>query len=348
MFDLLIAAFGRPDGVDLPVEEVGYSPEPNWAMRVRRRYRLPEHKDYEIRLRPYPKWRYFGSNKRGITLAEIGAHAAAALREAFAQFKPVSATGVGTHLYRTRRLTNATTQKALDQLHWLLSQVDGEQFAQLVIPTDSHLIGIGQRSLAAVRVMGGRDEFAAALDQLSTRRADEAALLYDDHLCRWAEKLDDSRFERFVEDLLAVERGVRRVRQVGSTREPDDGRDLMVEWSTPPDRSGNAWRERTGLNLSTVREVLVQVKLRRNGVGRSDLSGLRDTLEHYQCGGLLIVAFPRVTVSLMNHLAELRRRGQWWVDWWGRTELEARVRRHPEVAVRYRDIVTLDASTSQF
>jgi hypothetical protein len=310
---------------------------------VRRRLRLPETRDYEVRLRAYPKWTYFGSNKRGVTLADIGDGPAAVLLERFAGFHPKSASGVDAQLFRTERLMNAPSLKALALLRWLLQQVDGEAGDPLVIPTDSHLIGIGRRSLAAVRVLGGRDSFEAAREELAARRADEADLLHDDHLCEWAEKIDDARFERFVEDLLTVERGVRRVRQVGATREPDDGRDLMAEWSTPPDRGGNARRSESETNLSTIRDVLVQVKVRQSGVGRADLPGLRDTLEHYLCGGLLIVAFPRITVPLINHLTELRRRGPWWIDWWGRTELEERVRRHPEVAARYADIVRLNA-----
>jgi hypothetical protein len=230
----------------------------------------------------------------------------------------------------------------LDQLIWLIKQIDGSSRPPLLIPVDSHLIGVGERSLAAVRTWCGRDHFDAAYDELNARRAEEAGLLYEDHICQWAQLIDDNRFELFVRDLLAVERGVHRVRQIGASREPDDGRDLLVEWSTPPDRSGNAWRDKTGLNLSLAREILVQVKLRRTaGVGRADLPGLRDTLEHYRCDGLLIVAYPRVTVSLIDHLNELRRKGDWWIDWWGRSELEARVRRHPEVAARYQDVVEL-------
>jgi len=37
-----------------------------------------------------------------------------------------------------------------------------------------------------------------------------------------------------IGDLLLAERGVQRVRQVGGTRDRDDGRDFMLEWVLPP------------------------------------------------------------------------------------------------------------------
>jgi hypothetical protein len=348
MFNLLIAAFGKPDGINLPIEEVSWpSPEPQWLTRVRKRLRLANDNDYEVRQRTYPKWSYFGSNKRGVSLAEIDSEAAMRLRGAFAQFQPLSVSGVDTILYRSARLSNAAHNNALRQLAWLIGQVDGDAQPPLILPVDSHVIGIGRRSVAAVRVWCGRDQFDAAYDQLAERRADEASLFNSDHVCQWSEAIDDGRFEQMIGELLTVERGVFWVRQVGATHEPDDGRDFLVEWLTPPDRSGNAWRERSDLNLSVTRQILVQVKLRRSGVGRSELPGLRDTLEHHRCDGLLVVAFPRITATLVDHLNELRRRGAWWIDWWGRTELEARLRRHPEIAARYPDIIRLAPSESR-
>lgn len=131
------------------------------------------------------------------------------------------------------------------------------------------------------------------------------------------------------------------VRQVGATREPDDGRDFLAEWSAPP----------IGLTTEGVADgmvppnprqrILIQVKARARGVGRSDLPGLRDTIEHHGASGMLIVGYPNLTVQLMDHLDRMRRAGHFWIDWWGRAELDRRVRARPEVASRYSDLLTL-------
>jgi hypothetical protein len=323
--------------------EYSGNPDRDWIASVRRRLRFNESvPNWETRARSCPRWIYFGSNLRGVTVAEIGSHAAARLKEVIGDFKPRVIEGVDAILYRTDQFSNAVRKKTLARLAWLVKQADGQYSPLVIVPTDSHVIAIGSRSIAAVRDMAGRDVFDAEREKLTARHSEEAAWLNVGRACRWAEVIEDSRFEQFVGELLALERGVRRVRQVGATREPDDGRDFLVDWITAPDRGGNTWN-RDG-PLSEEREVIVQVKVRRSGVGRSDLPGIRDTLEHYRCGGLLVVAFPRITVSLMNHLAELRRRGQWWVEWWGQTELEERVRRYPELAGRFPDLIRLDGT----
>lgn len=342
--NLITDAFGQPSG-DSASDDIDLdSPEPQWIKNVRRRYRLAEFKDNEVRQRAYPKWIYFGSTKRGISAVQIDESAATTLKAALSVFQSTSVPGVNARLYRSQRIRNAAEDKALAQLNWLVGEIDGSSRPPLVIPVDSHLIGIGERSLAAVRSWSGRDNYDAARDELNTRRANEARLLFDDNICRWADVIDDGRFELLVYDLLAVERGVHRVRQVGASREPDGGRDLLVEWSTAPDRGGNTWKEKTGLKISAVRNIIVQVKIRQRAVNKGDLSDLRDTLEHYRSDGLLVVGYPRLTVPLMDHLDALRRRGDWWVDWWSRSELEERMRRHPEIAARYPDIVTLTPS----
>lgn len=339
--NLITDAFGQPSGDNAGDDIDLEAPEPQWVKSVRRRYRLADFKDNEVRQRAYPKWVYFGSNKRGISAVQIDESAAIALKTALSAFQATSVYGVNARLYRSQRIRNVAEDKALAQLNLLVSEIDGSARPPLVIPVDSHLIAIGERSLAAVRSWSGRNSYDAAHDELTTRRAEEARLLFGDHICRWSEVIDDGRFELLVYDLLAAERGVRRVRQVRASREPDDGRDLLVEWSTAPDRGGNTWKDKTGLKLSAVRNIVVQVKVRQRGVNRGDLRGLRDTIEHYRCDGLLIVGYPRLTVPLQNHLDELRRKGDWWIDWWSRSELEERLRRHPEIAARYPDIVTL-------
>lgn len=341
MHTLINTVFGgRPASNDRIDRGYSDSPSRHWIDRVCRRLRCDTSKDCEVRARSYPNWTYFGSNKRGVTLVEIGALAAAALKHAFASFNARSVEGVHAMLFRSDQYSNAARKETLARLAWFVKQVDGKASPLFIVPTDSHVIAIGDSCIAAIRDMAGRDQFEAERTNLRARRAAEAALLNEDHVCRWAEVIDDARFEKFVGELLGVERGVQRVRQVGATREPDDGRDFLVDWMTAPDRGGVAWKE-PNMPLSEMREILVQVKVRRTGVGRSDLPGLRDTLDHHRSDGLLIVAFPRVTAQLMNHLTELRRRGQWWVDWWGQTELEERVRRQPEIAGRFPDIVRL-------
>ena len=340
MRDLMAELFGTaPHSADHGDPGYNGSPAREWIVRVRELLGLGID-DGEGRTRSYPQWTYFGSHQRGVSVVELGERATCSLRKALAGFSPQKVDGVQATLYRTQHFFNAARLDSVNLLLALIKEVDGAESEAMIVPIDSHVVAVGRHCVAAVRDRADRELYDAELEQLETRHAHEAAFLCHDVMFEWAQQLDDARFEAFVGDLLLVEPGVARVRQVGDTRERDDGRDFLVDWLTTPDRSNELWQEPKS-PISVFRHVVVQAKIRRGGVGRAHLTGLRDTLEHYRCDGLLVVAYPRVTSQLTTHLEELRRRGQYWVEWWGKTQLEERLRRHPQIAKRYPDVVKL-------
>jgi hypothetical protein len=260
-------------------------------------------------------------------------------------FRPIVADGVGSRAFRTEHLVNAVPHKKLQAAAGFLAMVEKQIGNPLVLPLDSHFVLVGQTALVAVAAPCGAEPFDRERIATEARREVESSVFLHDLEVIWEDRLDDARFEALVGELLARERGIHWVRQVGATREADDGRDFLAEWSVPP--AGLSVDGVSGGHVSPYerRDVMIQVKLRSKGVSRSDLPGLRDTLEHYRCSGLLVVAFPQVTTTLLDHLNELRRRGQFWVDWWGRAEIDRRLRRHPEIAARFRDLVQLRRPT---
>lgn len=87
MGNLIVNAFGRQN-TDQSVEDIDReAPEPEWIKSVRRRFRLAEFKDNEVHQRSYPKWIYFGSNKRGISAVQIDESAASVLKGLYRHFK---------------------------------------------------------------------------------------------------------------------------------------------------------------------------------------------------------------------------------------------------------------------
>lgn len=338
MDDLMTALFGTAPRFD-QCGDPGYDggPENEWITRARKVLNL-EAGQGETRARSYPNWVYFGSHALGFSVVDLGLAATDHLRSKLASLSALEVEGVHATLYQSGRLLNAARKATINLLEALIAEVDGEKYELLIVPIDSHVIAVGKRCVAAIRDGAGRDIYTVELERLHKRREKEARFLHHESQFEWSEHLDDARFEALVEDLLLVEQGVVRVRQVGDTRERDDGRDLLVDWWTPPDSGNELWQSPQA-PVTTLRHVAVQVKIRRTGVGRNHLRGLRDTLEYYQCGGLLVVAFPRVTSQLTAHLEDMRRRGQYWVEWWGRTQLEQRLRQQPHIAGRYADLV---------
>lgn len=51
--------------------------------------------------------------------------------------------------------------------------------------------------------------------------------------------------------------------------------------------------------------------------------------------------YPNVTSQLTEHLASLQ--GQYFVEWWNQRDWEERLRRQPQIALRYPELVTLVA-----
>jgi hypothetical protein len=86
----------------------------------------------------------------------------------------------------------------------------------------------------------------------------------------------------------------------------------------------------------------VQIKTRNKTVGKSDVRDVRDTLERHDANGFFLLVYPRLSNDLINYLETLRRQG-YWVDWWGRPQIEDRLRRRPHIATRFSDLVRLQS-----
>ncbi len=343
--DMVLDIFGIPAAGprDWRDGEANYKIQPPWLDAVRKRLRLNTSEGWEFNHRKTLGTNVFTSISRGVSIAEIGADRIAKLRKWLINFRPASAEGMTRTSFRSDLLVNAVSNSRLKQAAALLAMIEAEKEPLAVIPFDSHFILIGMTTFVALADPCGFEAFHSERVATEMRRNAEAEVFLPDADVQWAESIDDVRFEALIGELLAQERGVLRIRQVGATREADDGRDFLAEWRLPP-HGLTAAGITDGAPLLEQRDVIVQVKIRRQGVGRSHLPGLRDTMEHYRCTGLLVVAFPNVTTTLGDHLAELRRKGDYWIDWWGKVEIEQRVRRFPDIAARYRDLLMLRRS----
>jgi hypothetical protein len=341
--DMVLDIFGIPAAgpSDWHDGEACYKNPPTWVGSVRKRLRLKTVEDWEFNYRKSLNSRVFTSVKRGVSVIELGKDRILSLRRWMSEFLPPSVVGPTRMSFRSKLLVNAVPNARLKEAKALLKKVEPDANDLLIVPFDSHFVVIGHTALVALTAECGPEAYHSERIAIEARRDAEAEVFLQDVDVVWADTLDDRRFEEMIGELIARERGVQRIRQVGSTRESDDGRDFIVEWAQPPSDLVTAGIADGAAPFLELRQVIIQVKIRTQGVGRSHLPGLRDTLEHYRCSGLLVVAYPNVTTTLSDHLTELRRGGQFWIDWWNRSEIDQRVRRFPDVAARFSDLVTL-------
>lgn len=201
----------------------------------------------------------------------------------------------------------------------------------IVLPLETHCLLIGGSALAIVRTDCGHAAFLRSRERWEgpIRQAD--AVFGQSGMFTWQADLRSDRLEELAEELLAVEPGVVRVRSAGPHTERDQGRDLIVDWLQIVDATSDPPTLRTDT-------ILVQVKSRNRTVGKGDVRDVRDTIERHGATGFLLVAHPEISGDLVNYLETLRQRGEW-IEWWGRKQIEERLRRNLHVAARYTDIV---------
>jgi hypothetical protein len=135
-----------------------------------------------------------------------------------------------------------------------------------------------------------------------------------------------------------LEPGVARVRKVSSGREQDRGRDMMVDWYLATNLSQiSGGGEKT---LYKLHHLIVQCKAFNRSVNKSYVTDIRDTIDRHKADGYFLVVSSTITTGLYDYLDELRSRRSFYIEWWTRVELEDRLRRNPDVALRFSRIVT--------
>lgn len=226
-----------------------------------------------------------------------------------------------------------TIRKGMEILRRVEGSVDAHKV--MTIPVDSHCVLIGQRTIVA---LAGRFD-AARFNELQAKwerqNAEQSAIFLVGVRWIWNTPLDPTRFEALVDAILSEESGLEWVRAAGPSFERDQGRDLIAEWVTPPGLPGGDVHYETAVRR---RKVIVQVKSRKKTVGKSDVQDVRDTIERHNADGFLLVAHPGWSNDLFNYCEGLAQKGIW-VDVWGPSHLEERLRARPYIAERFADLV---------
>ena len=301
--------------------------------------------------RKNPDWEYFVDYGNSISIAKLPRDARQCLNHLFCFYEPQAVRSGDNYVLSANGLRNCVPIAVAERGIEILQRVEGRNAAKwsgpashptentiLMIPLETHCVFVGAHTIVSLTQPCGLSEFENARMQWSRQSALEASIFNAGVQWRWADKLNPARFEQLVEALLSEEPGLHWVRPAGPAYERDQGRDLVAMWLTPP---GLSQRFKEGQEDKPVeaRKILVQVKVRKKAVGKGDVRDVRDTLERHNADGFLLVAHPGWSNDLFNYLEFLAERGCW-VNLWGPTQLEERLRRRPHVAQLFSDLVT--------
>ncbi|SCE95430.1 Restriction endonuclease [Micromonospora echinospora] len=284
-------------------------------------------------------WRHYRSTLNGASVFRCPAIAEKA-KTALAIARPIQETPVpGGTLIDYQPLRSYKPGRLQTRAIRLLRRLENHRSGTpLVLPLDDCLFVVGDEHLLFLPTDGGTTRYGRERERVLRWHREQAVRLFGPEEFEWDEPINAGRFEELVRDLLIREPGVdpQRVRSMGPTTERDGGRDLVLEWMRPAmGRALEPDSERPFIR----RNFIVQCKAKMKTVGVSDVHDLLTTMYHHRADGFMLVVSRRISGSLLNRLEDIRRRGDFDAEWWTRVELEDRLRQHPDLVARYRDIV---------
>jgi hypothetical protein len=210
-----------------------------------------------------------------------------------------------------------------------------EKQPELVI-LENKIVAVGERFIITVDTNCGVNRFKKEREKVRERHQAEFDVLFKPHAIKWVDRIQDDVFEDLIKELLEREPNVTRVRKLAHTRERDKGADLIAEWVVPKDSLS------PGEDPYMTIKVIVQCKAYKNGVGKSDVQDIRDTVEHRDYDGYFLATSSYTKASLSEHLDKLRTKKQLWVDWWTSAEIEERLKKHEDLISKYRSILKFE------
>lgn len=345
-FHLLEPVFRLDRGtrLDIGKDVFGCVQDPKWTAEIARYLRSP--RDLIVQTRRFPLWSYVASHKKGITVIRMPKGRIKALKSILAPYAPETARGEKAYAIFANGVPNAVAYTLEKKARKLLS-VTGDAASEVrVLPLDSHCLFIAEKTIVALRAACGRQQYELLRRECIERNSIESRVFFTASVLKWKRPIHAGEFEDLCVDIIRREPGVIRAKLVGTTNDRDGGRDIIIDWAVPSPHLSNQDSADRGVFDSrgtTIIRIIAQIKTRSKTIGKRDVQDIRDTIEFYDAKGFLLIAHPRISSSLLDHLDGLGVKHSMAVDWWEDKDIDERLRRHPDIAKRYPNLVTLCA-----
>ncbi|MBK5503245.1 restriction endonuclease [Bacillus sp. TH12] len=290
--------------------------------------------------RKNPNWKWFCSLHSGISVFKLNKSINKLLKELLNNLNYEILEGPTKKIFISEnKIKNALDLEKLKRAKSLLDYIEGKYNSENIILVEDGFYLIGIEHVVKIDDDCGMESVRVELENIKKRHSEEQRYLVDFSSLVWRDRIDGERFELLIRDLLRIEPGVLRVRRVGSGSEPDGGRDLEVEWEF---FNSNLITNIEGPPPVTVKTILVQCKAYKRSVGKDRVQDIRDTIDIYDAHGYLLTVSSQITAPLYDYLKKLRNKGDFWIDWWTRDEIEDRLLQNPHIITRYKDVLYLD------
>ncbi|MGC0888246.1 hypothetical protein WKG88_16685 [Pantoea agglomerans] len=288
-----------------------------------------------------PTWYYFRSYTAACSIVH-SPHIASFLKEIATKNGPEYALdGVDSkvEIYKDIRTTIPFEEEkfAVELLNCL-----GDFSEMKIIAQENQLVFITDDHVLLKYCNCGMESVMAEKELIRVRQQRELSLLFGDRKFTWniADRKASSEFEDLILELLDREPDMITVKKVAPTNEPDNGRDLICEY----DMNHDERKVSNGQSSLKKGNMIVQCKTNlnsssRKSIGKSDVD-LFNTIYDYRPDGYMLVVNTQITRNLTEMLEHLKDRNELdTIRWWNAFDVEDRLRKHPDIQVRYRHLV---------
>ncbi|MCW3074616.1 MAG: hypothetical protein JWP69_1685 [Flaviaesturariibacter sp.] len=292
--------------------------------------------------RKTPNWTYYRNYRKGISFIhspQFCKFFSAMLSPLVNEGNKVFHTNNGMILHHTKTGTaNFINTKARTKIDETMRVLFKNHKSSIIIPVENLLIGISKNAMVFLHADSGKKAYEIEREKLRERHEAEAEFIFPTTNLKWYDKINDDEFEKLAGELLNRMSSVRWVRRSGHSRERDYGKDLLVEMETSPLTDAEAKQK----GVLIVRKVVIQCKVSEGGLSKSKVQDIRDCIEHHNAEGYLLVCSNYITGGLSTYLEKLRDEKRFYIDWWGRTEIEERIKIYPDLVKKYSKIFKQD------
>lgn len=286
---------------------------------------------YSFVSRRNPNWVYYSDFSKNISIVRMARSKMLALQIILAFTPDNSVKTKKSYCMVERGIPNAIPIRTFNKGLKYLDICEGKTEHRQVIPLENACLFLGERTLITIYKDCGAERFYEEKEAIEKSRKAENLVFFSNAKINWKENPNPSDMESLAADLLGEEAGVVSVKQVGATNDRDGGKDLIIN-VLGPGSDGKVKEHR----------VLVQVKCRAKSVGKRDVQDIRDTVDHHDADGYLLLAYPRVTSQLFDNFDKMKTTKNFYIDWWIKKDWEERLRRLPHIAQRYPSVLTLE------
>jgi len=297
---------------------------------------------YVANIRKNPDWFYFRSFSEELSVCR-SSHIAKLLKQLYShnEINIKRLHGVCAKIELFGNLSNAISYEYEGLAHKILASLN-DATEVITISQENQLLFVSDLHLVIKHANSGSFGVVEEKKLIWKRQQQEIELLFGDRKIEWRIKTrkDSAVFEDLVLELLSREPYIFSAKKVAPTNQSDNGRDLICEYNMRYDER----QIEKGKSPIEIGRMIVQCKTnlnssKRSSIGKSDVD-IPNTIFDYRPDGYMLVVNTQITRDLTEMLERQKeRKEQNRIVWWNSFDLEERLRKNPDILVRYKNIV---------